>query len=171
MIDTISRWLTNVGADKDRTALRAILNPIADQYSTRMLSNSTLVIGTVSKTVPKTGAAISYGVVQGVPIDIAAGTAMPALVGTVVNATFNVYCFFVDKAEAITSAMGTAGATWAAVKFPPIPQGKVLLGFVIVNPTGTGNFVGGTTELDDGTVTPGAVYISPVGPFDTTVLL
>lgn len=171
MQDTITRYLASVGSEEDRRNLRAIFNPIADRLSSQMLSNSTLVIGTDSNTVPKTGAAISYGVVQGVPVDIPAGTAMPALSGTVTADAFNVYCFFVDKAEALTSAMGTEGATFAAVVFPPFPEGKTLLGFVIINPTGTGNFVGGTDALDDGTVVPNAVYISPVGPFDPSVKL
>lgn len=170
MKDTIIRYLTGVPAATMREALRQIFNPIGDRLSSQMLSNSTLVIGSVSKTVPKTGAAISYGVVQGVPVEIAAGTAMPALSGTVTEATYNVYCFFIDSASVVTSAMGTAGATWAAVKFPPFPVGKALIGWVRVFPT-TGSFVGGTTELDDGTVVPRATYASPVGAFDPTVLL
>lgn len=171
MNDTLTRYLAGIASERDRANLRAILVPIADRFSSQMLSNSTLVIGTASKLVPKTGAAISRGTVQGVPVDIAAGTVMPALVGTITNAYFNVYCFFVDKAETITSAMGTEGSTFATMVFPPFPEGKTLLGFVLVNPTGTGNFVGGTTELDDGTVVPGAVYISPVGPFDPSIRL
>ena len=93
------------------------------------------------------------------------------LVGTVTNAKFNVYCFYVDGAAAKTSAMGTEAATLALVTLPVTPVGKALVGMVVINPTGTGNFVGGTTALDDGTVTPNAVYISPVGPIDHTVLL
>ena len=170
MFDTITRWLAGVGSERDRSNLSAVLKPIGDRLSSQMLSNSTLVIGTVSKTVPKTGAAISYGVVKGIPVEIAAGTAMPALSGTVAEATYNVYCFFIDSASALTSAMGTAGATWAAVKFPPFPVGKTLIGWVRVFPT-TGSFVGGTTELDDGSVVPRATYASPVGAFDPTVLL
>lgn len=172
MIDTLTRQLAPVGADKDRIALRAILAPVLDQFSTRALSNSTLVItATSGKKVPKTGAADSYFVVQGVPVKIAAGTDMPALAGTVTNATFNVFCFYVDVAGTTTSAMGVAGATLAAMRFPTPPVGKALVGYVIVNPTGTGDFVGNTTALDDGTVVPNAVYASPVGPFDPTLLL
>jgi len=171
MIDTITRYLAGVASERDRANLRAILAPLADRFSSQMLSNSTLVIGTAPNTVPKTGAAISYGVAKGVGIQVAAGTHMPALVGTVLDDLFNVYAFFIDSASVVTSAMGTAGATWAAVKFPPFPENKTLLGFVRVNPTGTGPFVGGTTALDDATVAPNAVYFSPVGPFDPSVLL
>ncbi len=50
--------------------------------------------------------------------------------------------------------------------FPTIPAGRAVLGFIIVNPTGTGNFVGGTTALDDATVAPGTVYVdTPGGAF------
>ena len=170
MLFTINQALAWMSAGKDKQAVQAVLNPIGDRLSSQMHSNSTLVIGTASKKVPKTGAAISYGIVQGVPVEIAAGTAMPALSGTVAEATYNVYCFFIDSASTVTSAMGTAGATYAAVKFPPFPEGKTLIGWVRVFPT-TGSFVGGATDLDDGTVIPRAVYVSPVGPFDPTVLL
>lgn len=88
-----------------------------------------------------------------------------ALVGTVVNATFNVYVLTVDAAGTERSIMGTAGATLGAVVLPDIPEGQVAIGLVIVNPTGTGNFVGGTTLLDDGTVIPNAVYVNIVGGF------
>lgn len=40
-----------------------------------------------------------------------------------------------------------------------------VFGYVIINPTGTGNFVGGTTALDDGTVVPNAVYVNTPFPF------
>jgi hypothetical protein len=39
-----------------------------------------------------------------------------------------------------------------------------MIGFVIVNPTGTGDFVGGTTDLDDATVAPNAVYVNTPFP-------
>lgn len=168
---TVNQGLSGVSAAKDRASVRSVVNPIADRLSSQMQSNSTLVIGSVSKKVPKTGAAISYGTVQGIPREIAGGTAMPALSGTVTADAFNVYCFFIDTAGTVTSAMGTEGATYAAVKFPPFPVGKTLIGWVRVNPTGTGDFVGGTTDLDDATVVPNAVYVSPVGPFDPTILL
>ena len=42
---------------------------------------------------------------------------------------------------------------------------------MIINPTGTGNFVGNTTALDDVTVVPNAVYVNTIGAFDPTVLI
>jgi hypothetical protein len=66
--------------------------------------------------------------------------------------------------------MGTAGATIGAVVFPTIPANRAVVGFVIINPTGTGNFVGNTTALSDGTVVPNAVYVNTVGTFNPNVL-
>jgi hypothetical protein len=54
----------------------------------------------------------------------------------------------------------------AAVVWPATVAGKTVVSYTIINPTGTGNFVGGTTALDDGTVVPNAVYVPVVGPFD-----
>jgi hypothetical protein len=43
-----------------------------------------------------------------------------------------------------------------ALSNPPIPDGKCVVGTLTVHPTGTGNFTGGTTALNDGTVVPNA---------------
>jgi hypothetical protein len=118
----------------------------------------------------KTGAADYYASVKGVLVKITAGTDMPVLVGTVTNAKFNVFCFFVDSAGTTSVAMGTEGATLAALKWPDFPINKAPIGWVLINPTGTGNFVGGTTALGDVTVVPNAVYMSPVGAVDPTLL-
>ena len=42
--------------------------------------------------------------------------------------------------------------------------------FVIIHPTGTGDFVGGTTPIDDATKVPNAVYANTQGAFDPTAL-
>lgn len=88
-----------------------------------------------------------------------------ALSGTVTNAKVNVFVFTVNAAGTLHSYMGTEAGTFGAVVFPTIPDGEVVYGYVIVNPTGTGNFVGGTTALDDATVAPGAVYVNVTGSF------
>jgi hypothetical protein len=94
-----------------------------------------------------------------------AASDMAALAGTVTNAKFNVFVFSVNAAGTLATQMGTEAATLGAVVFPTVADGSVVLGFVIVNPTGTGNFVGGTTALDDATVVPNAVYRDLVGEF------
>jgi len=100
--------------------------------------------------------------VRGKVVTKAAGD-LPALSGTVDNGTFNVFAFFIDSAGVFTSQMGTAGATLADVVQPEPTSGKALVALLYINPTGTGDFVGGTTELDDGTVVPNAAFVNPVG--------
>ena len=90
---------------------------------------------------------------------------MAALAGTVTNAKFNVFAFTVNAAGTLATRMGVEGATLGGITFPTIPDGEVVIGYVIINPTGTGNFVGGTTVLDDATVVPNAVYVNTPFPF------
>jgi len=94
----------------------------------------------------------------------AANLDQAALAGTVVNLTHNVWEFRIAAdGTTVTSAFGTAGATRDAIVFPTGSATLATLGYVFINPTGTGNFVGGTTALDDATVVPNAVYVDLVG--------
>lgn len=170
MNDTMTRFLAGIASERDRRNLRNILEPIVDRYSSVALSSAGLVIKAGSSALAKTGSATFVALAGGVPVSKAGATDMPALSGTVTNNTVNVFCFFIDSAGTLTSAMGTAGATLAAVKFPSFTKNKSLVGFIIVSPTG-GDFVGGTTALDDGTVLPAAVYCSPTGAFEPSVLV
>lgn len=130
-----------------------------------MCSSAGLVIKAGASPLVKGGSAFA-ALLGNTLVSKAANTDMAALSGTTNNATFNIYCFYIDSGGTLTSAMGTAGATLAAVVPPVTPASKVLIGFTIINPTGTGNFVGGTTALDDATVAPNAVHISCVGNVD-----
>jgi hypothetical protein len=171
MQDTIRQHLAALGDTRERLALNAILSAIGDRLSTQSLNSAGLAIKAGSSAVVKLGATDYYASVKGMLVLKAASTDMAALVGTVTADLFNVYCFFIDSAGTLTTAMGTEGATLAAVKFPVVPENKAMIGLVIINPTGTGNFVGGTTALDDGTVVPNAVYINTVGAFDPSVII
>lgn len=146
---------------------------LADRLGNRTISSPGLVIKAGGGVLAKAGSAfhtlLSDGKVGRI-VPKAANTDMAALVGTVVNATHNVFAFFMDNAGNLTSAMGVAGASLAAVTFPPVPDGKACLGYVHINPTGTGNFVGNTTPLDDATVVPNTVYVNITGPFDPTLI-
>lgn len=146
-----------------------MLEGVYDRLSCQLLSTGGLAIKAGSSAVVKAGT-LCKALVGGKLVNITANTDWADLAGTVANATFNVYCFFIDSAGTKTTLMGTAGAAIGTVKFPPIPRGKTMIGFVIINPTGTGDFVGGTTALDDATVVPNAVYVNTVGAFDPTAL-
>lgn len=171
MQNTIAQQLLGMSDVRAREAVKVILNAIGDRISTRTFTHAGLRIkGGSASAIVQAHLAI-YASVKGTLVTKAADTDMAALSGTVTNAKFNVFAFFIDNAGALTSAMGTEGATLAAVKFPPIPEGKAVIGFVIINPTGTGNFAGGTTALDDVTVVPNAAFVDIDGGFDPTVLL
>lgn len=169
--DTLIRYLGALSDPADQPRQRALLAPLWDRYSSQALSSAGLVIKAGGSVLAKTGGSASYYLADGKLVKIASATDMPALSGTVTNTKFNVFAFFVDSGGTTTSAMGVEGATLAAVKFPPIPEKKALIGFIVINPTGTGNFVGNTTALDDATVAPNAAYVSPTGPVDPTLTL
>lgn len=154
-------------------ALQALLTDLAtdtanvrDRLKCQMFIVSQPVIKAGGSALSKTGAAISYGVANGTAVKIAASTDQAAYSGTVTNAKFNVFVQYIDSASVLTSVMGTEGATLGAVVWPATVANKTVVSYTIINPTGTGNFVGGTTALDDGTVVPNAVYVPVVGPFD-----
>lgn len=147
-------------------ALRSVLSELQSAAVDQLLSTGALAIGTAKAKVKVANTITAF--VNG--ILVRKTTEDVTLSGTILADLFNVYVIYVDSAGVLTSAMGTAGATLAAVVFPTTPADKAVVGFVIVNPTGTGNFVGGTTELDDATVVPNAVYVNTVGTFNPNLL-
>lgn len=146
-----------------RNALAEIQGSIVDQ----LLNTGGLAIGSSSKKDVKIANTI-YALVGGVLVKKT--TAEIDLSGTVTNAKFNVFVLSINASGTVTATMGTEGATIGAIVFPTIPSDNAVIGFVIINPTGTGNFVGNTTDLDDVTVVPNAVYINTVGTFNPNVL-
>lgn len=138
------------------------LEPLFDKLQ-RAVTNKVLVSGALAikaagNALAKTANAIYFLVDGKMYTKVAAD--MAALSGTVTNANFNVFVFTVKSDGTLATRMGTEGATLGGIVFPAIPDGEVAIGFVIINPTGTGNFVGGTTVLDDVTVVPNAVYVN-----------
>lgn len=159
---------SNSGLEDMRLAVNASVDgdeAIRSRLSRYAVTTAGLVItATAGKKVPKTGAAIYYGMVEGVMVQIATGTDMPALVGSVTNAKFNVFVFGIGADAVVNVQMGTEAATLAAVVWPAFAVASAPVGAIIIHPTGTGPFVGNTTALDDGTVVPNTIYLSPTGP-------
>jgi hypothetical protein len=125
-----------------------------------LLSSGGLAIGSTSKKAVKTANTV-VALVGGSLVTKT--TAETALVGTVAADKFNAYGLFLSAAGALSTELGTAGDTLAEVVLPQANSARALVGYVIVNPTGTGDFVGGTTDLDDATVVPNAVYVNTLG--------
>ncbi len=171
MIAPINQILNKLRDVREGMYLVPIFSALANQHNSKMLNSAGLVIKAGASALVKTGASACHALANGILVSIAAATDMAALSGTVTNAKFNVYVFLIDSAGTLTSAMGTEAATLAGVKFPTIPEKKAVVGFTIINPTGTGNFVGGTTALDDATVAPNAVHVSVVGGLDPSILM
>lgn len=166
MLDTMTKYLASITEGKYRQAIRRVVEPLIDRYSSQPLTSAGLVIKAGGGTLTKTGAADFYAVAAGVLVKIAATTDMPALTGINIAAgTFNVAVFFVDAAGVVTVAAGTQGATLGAIVFPQFPKNKALIGFLII--TYASAFTGGTTPLDTATTQ----YISPLGPLDPTALV
>ena len=165
MQDTLTRYVEGIVDGASRQSIRTLVTPIGDRLSTQALATAGLVINGAGNATAKIGAADYYASVTGVLVKVAAGTAMPTLVGTITATKFNVFCFYVDSAGTTSVAMGTEGAALANVVFPSFPQGKALIGFIIVTYAST--FTGGTTALDTATT----VYVSPLGGFDPTYLI
>lgn len=168
MMEPLAQRLLAIPDKAVARALQLLLQPYVERMKSCALSTAGLVIKTGGSALAKTGSAITHYIANGVKGRIAGSTDMPALAGTVTNARFNVFVFTVDSGGTVRVQIGVEGATEAAIKWPVLDQNRAILGMIIINPTGTGNFVGGTTPLDDATVTPNAQYVSPVGVFDPT---
>lgn len=166
-MENLIQRINQVKDRSDSRHLFLILEGIYESLRSQFVVSAGLRIGATTSLV-RSAATDAYATVQGTLIKLTAGTNMPALVGTVANGTFNVFVFTIDRAGNLYTQMGTAGASLGAVKWPEIDHKRALVGFVIINPTGTGNFVGGTTALSDATVAPNAVYVSPIGAFNPT---
>jgi len=76
----------------------------------------------------------------------------------VTNAMYNVCLLCIDAAAAMQIGIGTEAALLANVVLPDTPANSCVVAQVEVNPTGVGNFVGGTDDLDDAGIVPNAVY-------------
>ena len=167
MADSISETINWAwcGDESEARALRFLFRKWGVDRSSACLNSAGLVIKAGGGVLVKAGSAF-YAIANNVLVTKTANTDMAALSGTVTNAKFNVFVFYIDSAGTLTSAMGTEGATLAAVKFPLTPDLKAAIGFVVINPTGTGNFVGNTTPLDDATVVPNAAYVNLTDAFN-----
>lgn len=141
----------------------ALLDKLQRPVSAFVLNSAALAIGTAKAKVLI--ANTTYAYVEGVLAKKTTAEITLTTANNVANAKFNVIVLTMNSSGTVATQMGTEASTLAGVVFPTIATGIAVIGFVIVNPSGTGGFVGGTTELDDATVVPNAVYINTPYPF------
>lgn len=163
----MAKTLTTSNGGLSDASMRSVLLELQGAVVDQLLNTAGLTIGSSSKPKLKIANTI-YALVTGILVKKT--TAEIVVAGTVTNAKFNVFVLSIDNAGTVTASMGTEGATIGAVVFPAIPADNAVIGFAIVNPTGTGSFVGGTTDFDDATVVPNAVYVNTVGTFNPNCL-
>lgn len=158
--------LPQAGQAADQTD-RSLANIQASLADFCFISPALAIATTTTKV--KTAATV-YGMIDGALVTKAATDNFWTLAGTVTNAKYNVFVLMIDASGNAVAAMGTEASSLAGVVFPVVPANKIVLGFVVIHPTGTGDFVGGTTALSDGTVVPNAVYVNTPFPFNPNVL-
>ena len=159
----MSKSISTNEAGQSNDSMRATLLKVQSAIVDQVLTTGGLVIGSSANTAVKIATTV-YALVDGILVKKT--TAEIVIAGTVANAAFNVFVLSINSAGTVTVTMGTAGATIGAIVFPAVPANSAVIGFVIINPTGTGDFVAGTTPLGDATVVPNAVYVDTVGTFN-----
>lgn len=164
MQNTVQQYLAGLASKSDASSLRPLLRAIADRLSSQIFNTGGLAIKVGGSALAKTVNTVKY-VANGVYVSLAAAD-MPALTGLNISAgKYNVAVFYGDSAGATSVGFGTEGASAAAVKFPQTPEGKAIIGFLLI--TYASAFTGGTTALDTATT----VYTDTVGAFDPSILL
>ena len=161
-MEKLTQRINQIGDLMVRRNLQLVLEGIYKRMGNFAIQGAGLTIGT---TKPKlTSGTAWYGMVGGILVKKAATTDLITLTtaSNCTNAKFNVTVFTINSSGTITNRAGTEGASLATITWPTLPSTEAVFGILIVNPTG-GNFVGGTTDLNDATVQPNAVYLNPVG--------
>jgi hypothetical protein len=126
-------------------------------------------------------AAIIHGLAGGVPITKAVtddfwGPSTGVTAGfKVLAGTTNVFCMYIDAAGVASGAFGTAATTVSTtglngVKFPPLPEKKMMVGFVIIS-GGSGDWTGGTSTFTTATTVTYCTIVNTVGMFDSTATI
>lgn len=165
MSKSITTGVTLSSAD-----IRSALTKLQINAVDLVLSSAGLAIGSSSKKAIKIVNTIYYMIDGVLYTKASAEVAFTATTHDVANAKFAVFVLSIDSAGTVTITKSADADSLAAVVFPTVPDDEVVIGFVIINPTGTGAFDATSTDLDDGTVVPNAVYVNTPYPFNPNAL-
>jgi len=138
--------------------LRKPLSELQSAVVDMAMTDAGLTIGTSANTAVKIANSV-YAFCNGImTLKTTAEVAFTATTHDVTADAFRIFVLSLASDGTVTITAGTEGASLALATLPVVPSNEAILGFVIINPTGTGDFDAGTTALDDGTVVPNAVY-------------
>ena len=169
---TLSQVVYGIADSADKVAVYNALKGIYDRLSSVCLSTAGLAIKTGSSLLVSVKTACKV-LADGKLVTV--GTQDCAvLAGTITATYYNVFCFFCDSAGTLTTAMGTEAATLAAVKFPPIPEKKAMVGFITILAGDSNAFIGNDATsgvLDSTTYAKTITYTNTPFPFDSTATI
>jgi hypothetical protein len=142
--------------------LSNLFDKLQRRFCNHIFNTGGLAIKAGSSALAKTVNTV-YFIADGVLASKAAAD-MAALSGSnVANGSKNVYVFTVNASGTLATRAGTAATTLGGITWPTVPDGEVVIGFIIVE-NGTGSdFVPGTTALDVGSLT--VTYVNTTYPF------
>lgn len=162
-MEKLTQRINQIGDLMVRRNLQLVLEKIYKRLGNVTLTTPNLTTATTNTKIKSQ--ADYYGFVGGILVKKAATDNLITLTtsANTTNAYFNVVVFTINSSGTITNRYGTQGSTLAAMTWPSLPSEEAVFGILLLNPTGTGDFVGGTTAMADATVVPNAVYISPTG--------
>ena len=172
--------ITGAIADKnDGILYERGLRGIYDRMSSQSFNSGALAQGAATTTM-KIVTAIN-GICGGVPITKAAtddfwGPSTGVTAGfKVLAGTTNVFCMYIDAAGVASGAFGVAATTVSTtglngVKFPPMPEKKMMVGFVIIS-GGSGDWTAGTSTFTTATTVTYCTIVNTVGMFDPTATI
>lgn len=162
-MEKLTQRINQIGDLMVRRNLQLVLEKIYKRLGNVTLTTPNLTTATTNTKIKSQ--ADYYGFVGGILVKKAATDNLITLTtsANTTNAYFNVVVFTINSSGTITNRYGTQGSTLAAMTWPSLPSEEAVFGILLLNPTGTGDFVGGTTPMADATVVPNAVYISPTG--------
>ena len=175
-MESLGSLINAIADSRDGVLLQKMLRGVYDRMSSQIFNSAGLAqAGTSTKM--KT-ANIIHGVAGGIPVTKAiTDNFWDPLAGFVVNiGKTNVLCLYMDAAGAASSAFGvesttgTAGQLVAGVKFPPIPEKKILVGFVILS-GGVTAWTAGTSTFTTSTTDYYCTIVNTVGMFDPTATI
>ncbi len=139
----------------DHATFKTAVDNMKTALNNMCLSDGGLAIATL-KTHVKSINTINY-VVDGVFYSVSATDDKWNLSGfNCTNGNYNKCLLCFDSSNAAQITAGTEAASANGVILPSVPATYSVVGMLQVHPTGTGNFTGSTTDLDDATVVPNA---------------